>query len=113
MDWTMVSAIYRIWWFRFISLGVGGYGAFATGDVHRITEYENSFDEEYTSYGVHKKEGGLISSLAFRIPLSKKVSFILHGQATYGLFDSARGKPDKMNFRDTQVFIGLRFWDKK
>lgn len=110
------SALARVWFNRYVGIGLGGYYALAMGDL----SFSDGTTATYDAQNLNKNDIGLVGSLNFMVPLSQSVSFNVDGRYLFGLTNlandtavaaaAAGGVTDfALKNREIQVLFGLTF----
>jgi outer membrane protein W len=111
---TVVQAplLFRYWFGRVVSMGLGGYYSTAIGDNVKSKVDGTTTDVAYSSLGFKKTDYGAVGSLGFSFRLSNSAAFLIDARYTYGLADIDTNT-EKDRYQDAHLLIGLRFGGMK
>src|SRR5579885_2498578 len=104
--YVQVPVQLRYWVGRYFTIGVGGYYAFAVGDV----KFSDGSSVPYSTVGFKKNDYGLLGSAGLNFPMGPGTAFFAEGRYAYGLDDqNDPAQTNSTKWRDIQVLVGLRF----
>lgn len=96
----------------FLSLGVGGYYATATGHVQREVQAGASTTGSRYSYAEAQQttsDFGLATSLALHIHMAPLTYFLLDGRYTMGMKNNSTAPGGDRKYNDMQLLAGIQF----
>lgn len=95
-------------WIRF---GGGPYAAVPIGqDTYSVTPLGQSTASSLTAAAENfKTDFGLMASLAVKVPIKTRGSFLVDGRYAFGLVNSTRIVGESMKYRAIEVMTGLSF----
>jgi hypothetical protein len=111
-NYIQIPVQLRYWVGKYLSIGVGGYYAFAVGDIKN----ESGATATYAASGFKTGDYGLLGSVGLNFPMGGGgTSFFAEGRYAYGLDDQlATSNPNgTVKWSDIQVLVGLRFGGMK
>jgi len=103
-----IPAMFKLHFLGAVSLGVGGYYAFNSGNLGETGTITNSA-LTYSNYGLNPYDYGLRGELDFHVPLSMAVNLRIDVAYDYGLSNAATASGNTFNYRSAQILAGLQF----
>lgn len=111
---TMIEApiVFRFWFGKAFSLGIGGYMSYGMGDIISETSTGTTTTTSYEAAGYKKMDYGIVASMGTHLPLSNSVGLVFDGRYVYGLAngnDTATSSTITLQYSGIELFAGLRF----
>lgn len=100
-SWLQFPLLVRLNPVPFLTLGAGGYFAFAMSDMNR-DDTSVPFDQ----VGLGRTDLGLLASVGLRFPVAPTLNILAEGRYLIGLANLAKNSSDNFKFRDFQLLGG-------
>lgn len=102
-----VPVLLRWWLHPMFSIAAGGYYAQGIGNV--TTSGNETSSQSYSDAGYKTNDLGLTGSVAFRLPITTSMRFLVDGRYNYGLTNVSSDSDTTIKNRDVQLLLGLQF----
>jgi hypothetical protein len=108
MQFIQVPLLLRYHLDQSISLGVGGYAAFAQGNV-QTTQTSVTTETPYETLFLNKTDAGLLLNIHVRFAMAPPFYAIIDARYQHGLMNMAKTQNDLLNTRSVQAMAGLSY----